>query len=165
MQFVADHHFNVGFDDSTLVKQVIRCNIINFFTYKKILLIFYFSAKILKILSKLFFFLFFPKLCFPSDFVVFVQGSRQGTLTHLVINMCTSILAFHRRFPCSQPLLLQGFSPSRTYFYGSVQSSVWRTKKKKKNVILLKSIASYANVFVASHFHSRLKKKKKFIED
>ena len=93
MQFVADHHFNVGLDDFTPVKQVIRCNIINFFTYKKILLIFYFSAKILKILSKNFFFFF--KLCFPFDFVVFVQGSRQGTLTHFVINMCTLILAFH----------------------------------------------------------------------
>ena len=28
MQFVADHHFNVGFDDFTLVKQLIKCNII-----------------------------------------------------------------------------------------------------------------------------------------
>ena len=64
-----------------------------FITYNKILLIFYFSAKILKILSKNFF--FFSKLCFPFDFVVFVQGSRQGTLTHFVINMCTLILAFH----------------------------------------------------------------------
>ena len=35
MQFVADQHFNVGFDDFTLVKQVIRCNIIYFYYLSK----------------------------------------------------------------------------------------------------------------------------------
>ena len=45
LQFVADHHFNVGFDDFTLVKQVIRCNIIYFYYLskkKKIVNFFYF---------------------------------------------------------------------------------------------------------------------------
>ena len=84
-----------------------------------------------------FFFFFISKLlCFPSEFVVFMQGSRRGTLTHSVINMCTSMSAFHRRFPC---LLLQDFSPSRMYFYGSVQSSAWTTYGKK-SVILAKNL-------------------------
>ena len=65
LQFVADHHFNVWFDDFTLVKQVIRCNIIYFYYLskkKKNLLIFFISIKMIKILRKT----FYSKLCvFP----------------------------------------------------------------------------------------------------
>ena len=107
-------------------------------TYKKkILLIFYFSVKILKILSKNF---FLKIVCFPDDFIVFFQGSRRGTLIHLVINMCTSMLAFHPRFPCLSHCFCRVFHlPERTF------------------MIQLNRVCGLQNVFATSHFHSRLK--------
>ena len=107
-------------------------------TYKKkILLIFYFSVKILKILTKNF---FLKIVCFPSNFIVFFRGSRRGTLIHLVIKMCTSMSAFHRRFPCSQHCYCKVFHPPERIF-----------------MVQFNRVCGLQNVFATSHFHSRLK--------